>query len=75
MLLKFTNASAGLIGNPLFISSDHIASVFERPTDGGSLQTVIFGGPTGTSWEVEESLSEVVKIYGAAMVKSGCGCK
>ena len=61
-MLRFTNASGTYMGNPLYISKEWIVSIFEHPRDGGSLITVIFGGPAGTSWEVEESLSEVLKI-------------
>lgn len=63
MMLKFTNSSSGFEGTPVYISKDWIVSVFERPkVAGGSLTTFIFGGPTGLSWEVSESLNEVIKI-------------
>jgi hypothetical protein len=75
MLLKFTNAVAGLTGNPLYINSDSICSVYEKPTDGGSLRTIVWGGPNGTTWEVEESLSEAVKIVNMTYLKTGCNCK
>ena len=61
-MLRFTNASEPYKGNPLYINKEWITCVFEHPRDGGSLITVIFGGPTGTPWEVEESLGEVLKI-------------
>lgn len=63
MLLKFTNASGEYTGNPLYINKEWIVSVYEQPRDGGSLITVIFGGPSGLSWEVSESLEEVKKIF------------
>ena len=48
---------------PVYINKDWIVSVFERPkVDGGSLSTFIFGGPSGLSWEVCESLNEAIKI-------------
>jgi len=63
MMLKFTNSSEGFQGMPVYINKDWIVSVFERPkVDGGSLSTFIFGGPSGLSWEVCESLNEVIKI-------------
>ena len=63
MMLKFTNASEGFQGTPVYISKEWIVSVFERPkVDGGSLSTFIYGGPTGLSWEVSESLNEVINI-------------
>lgn len=62
-MLKFTNASSDVYrGMPLYISSDWIASAYEEPTNSGSLKTVIWGGPTGMIWFVEESLGEVIKI-------------
>jgi hypothetical protein len=74
MIVKFTNTAPGLEGNPLYINSDHIVSVFETPTDSGSLKTVVWGGPSVTGWTIEESLSEAVKLINAANSKS-CGCK
>jgi hypothetical protein len=61
-MIKFTNASQGRKGDPLYINSDWIITVFEAHVEGGSLITIIFGGPTGISWEVEESLSEAIKL-------------
>lgn len=62
-MLKFTNNSERYKGNPVYINSDCIISVFEEPTNGGSLATVIFGGfGPPERWYVEEGLSEVIKI-------------
>jgi hypothetical protein len=66
MMVKFTNAANEYKGNPLYINSEWIVSCFEESNNGGSLYTVIFGGPTGIPWYVEESLSEVVKITNGA---------
>lgn len=64
--IKLTNATDAFKGNPLYINKDWIITVFERQSDtGGSLITVIFGGPQGTTWEVEEGLGEVVKLLNA----------
>jgi hypothetical protein len=60
-MLKFTNASGEYRGNPLYINSEWIVSIFEQPTDGGSLATIIYGGPNAITWHVEESLNEAVK--------------
>lgn len=74
MLIKFTNTAEAFKGNSLYINVNQIISVFEVPkTEGGSLTTIIYGGPTGTTWEVEESLSQVVKMVNAA--NKMCGCK
>ena len=63
MLLKFTNIAEQHKGNILYINPDNIVAVYElAKTPGGSLTTIIYGGVgAGTSWEVEESLSEVIK--------------
>jgi len=62
-MLRFTNASNdNMMDMPLYINSNWIVSVYERPRDGGSLATTIFGGPNAMIWTVEESLSEVIKI-------------
>lgn len=62
-MLKFTNNSERYKGNPVYINSECIISIFEEPTDGGSLATVIFGGfGPPQKWTVEEGLSEVIKI-------------
>lgn len=66
-MLKFTNAAGQYAGNPLYINKDWIISVFEHPRDGGSLLTIIYGGPTGTTWEVEESLSQVINAIKGAL--------
>ena len=61
-MLKFTNASGDYRGMPLYINSEWIVSIYEQPTDGGSLMTAIYGGPTAIQWLVEESLSEAIRI-------------
>ena len=59
MLIKFTNANDALKGMPLYIETANIMSVFEQPTDSGSLVTCIYGLSRDT-WFVEEGLKEVV---------------
>ena len=62
-MIRFTNASDGRKGDPIYINSEWIVSVFEEHQEGGSLSTVVFGGPgNGTPWFVEESLSEAIKL-------------
>lgn len=61
-MLKFTNTNNLRAGDPIYINSEWIISVYENPREGGSLTTVIYGGTAGTEWFVEESLSEVIKI-------------
>ena len=66
MMLKFTNASGEYSGNPLYINSEWIVSIYEQPTDGGSLMTVVYGGPSSIVWTIEESLTEAVNIFNGA---------
>ena len=61
-MLKFTNADGRRNGDPLYINSEWIVSVYENHNQGGSLATIVFGGPGGTEWHVEEGLNEVIKI-------------
>ena len=62
MLVKFTNVAEQHKGNPLYINTVYIAAVYEvAKTPGGSLSTMIYGGSQGITWEVEESLNEVMK--------------
>ena len=61
MLIKLTNNSEQLKGMPVYLMSEHIISVYEVPTDGGSLMTAVYG-IRGDTWFVEEGLSEAVKI-------------
>ena len=63
MLVKLTNASEEHKGNKLYLHSNWIVSVFQvAKEEGGSLTTVVYGGPQGTSWNVEESPEEVQKL-------------
>jgi hypothetical protein len=65
-MIKFTNSSEGRKGDPIYINSEWIVTVFEEHQEGGSLATVVFGGPGGTPWFVEESLSEAIKLINGA---------
>ena len=50
-MIKLTNATEQHKGNPIYIHPDWIVAVFENATtDGGSLKTIVYGGPQGTSW-------------------------
>lgn len=65
-MIKFTNASEGRKGDPIYINSEWIITVFEEHQEGGSLATVVYGGPSGIPWFVEESLSEAIKLINGA---------
>lgn len=62
-MIKLTNATEALLDNPIYINQDWIVAVFEAPSmPGGSLKTIVYGGPTGITWEVSESPSDVYKM-------------
>ena len=63
MLIKLTNAAEEHKGNELFLHADWVVSVFRVAIqEGGSLSTIVFGGPTGTTWTVEESPEQIQKL-------------
>ena len=62
MMIKFTNATAEHLGNPIYININQISAVFPHNNpDGGGQSTIIYGGQTGVTWFVEEGVEEVVK--------------
>ena len=62
-MIKLTNATEQFKGNPIHINPEWIVAVFENAaTDGGSLKTIVYGGPQGTSWEVDESPAEIAAL-------------
>lgn len=62
-MIKLTNLAIEHNGNPLYINPDWIVAIFPFSTDdGGSLKTIVYGGPSGTSWEVEESPEEIKNL-------------
>lgn len=62
-MIKLTNAAEAHLGNTIHINADWIVAIFEAPSQpGGSLKTIVYGGPTGTSWEVEQSPADVAKL-------------
>lgn len=67
MLVKLTNSNEQLKGMPIYLMTDHILSVFETPTEGGSLVTSVYG-IRGDTWFVEEGLSEVVSIINGDII-------
>lgn len=68
MFIKLTNAAEGRKGDPILINVNHILSVYENSTDGGSLQTVVYGF-NGLSWTVEEGFSVVAQKMKEAAAK------
>lgn len=73
MMIKFTNAAAEHLGNPIYINTNQISAVFpQNNPNGGGQMTVIYGGQTGVTWFVDEGVEEVVKMIGNS---KSCGCK
>ena len=63
MLIKLTNSAEDHRGNNIYLNSEWIVAVFQSPSQaGGSLSTVIYGGPTGTSWTVDESPEQIQRL-------------
>lgn len=61
-MIKLTNNIAPWQGMVLYLNPAHIVSIFEEANEeGGSLKTKIYCVVGGT-WEVEESLNEVVRL-------------
>lgn len=60
-MLRFTNISRDdMLDMPIYINKDYIISVYEQPTNSGSLRTCVYG-IGNNNWYVEESLKEVLK--------------
>jgi hypothetical protein len=69
MFIKLTNTSNGHHGDPIYINVDHITAIYDHPRDGGSLVTYVhssIGSPV--TWEVEESVSQVMDLIEEARV-------
>jgi len=60
MLLKLTNATKGRIGEGLILNTELIASFFENTNEDGTKVTVAYG-MNGNSWEVSETINEIME--------------
>ena len=63
-LIKLTNATKGRIGESLILNTDMIMSFFENNQEDGEKVTVAFG-MNGNSWEVKETIDEIMALVGA----------
>jgi hypothetical protein len=63
-LIKLTNAAKGRIGEGLIINTDLIASIFEHTHEDGTKVRVAYG-MNGNSWEVSESMDEIMDMIKA----------
>lgn len=62
-LIRLTNATKGRIGEGLILNTDLIASFFEHSQEDGTKVTVAYG-MNGNSWEVSETIDEIMKMVG-----------
>ena len=61
--IKLTNQAQAFKDTPIHINVDHITAIYDQASEpGGSLRTIVYGGPTGIHWEVEESSFEILKM-------------
>jgi hypothetical protein len=63
-LIKLTNATKGRIGESLIINTEMIMSFFENTQEDGTKVSVAFG-MNGNSWEVKETIDEIMALIGA----------
>lgn len=63
MLLKLTNATKGRVGEGLILNTDMIMSFYEN-TNEDDKQIVIAYGMNGNSWEVSETIDEIMEMVG-----------
>jgi len=59
-----------LQGMPIYLMTEHIISVYETPTDSGSLVTCVYG-IRGDTWQVEQGLKEVINIINGRLIYVG----
>ena len=63
MLIKLTNAAEEHKGNNIYINPEWVVAVFQTSSQpGGSLNTIVYGGPQGTSWTVDESPEQIHRL-------------
>ena len=60
-LIKLTNATKGRIGEGLILNTEAMMSFFENTQEDGTKVTVAFG-MNGNSWEVKETIDEVMAM-------------
>ena len=71
MFIKLKNAAINYRDEDIWINTDHISAVYEHPkVDGGGLTTFVYSVIGNTiTWEVEESVSQVIKLIEDANAK------
>jgi hypothetical protein len=61
MLIKLTNAAEPFVGKDLLINSIQVLSVFEA--DIGDKRVTVIYGASKDSWQVQESLDDVLEAF------------
>ena len=70
MFIELTNAAEMHKGNKISINPAWITAVYDfAKQEGGSLTTIVYGGPQGTTWEVEESYKEVTRLINSNAIR------
>jgi hypothetical protein len=71
MFIKLRNNAIGHRDEDIWINTDHISAVYEHAkVEGGGLTTFIYSVIGNTiTWEVEESVSQVIKLIEDANAK------
>jgi hypothetical protein len=64
-LIRLTNATKGRIGEGLILNTEAMISFFENTQEDGTKVTVAFG-MNGNSWEVQESIDEIIRMTDGA---------
>jgi hypothetical protein len=71
MFIKLKNAAIDYRDEDIWINTDHISAVYEHAkVEGGGLTTFVYSVIGNTiTWEVEESVSQVIKLIEDANAK------
>ena len=71
MFIKLRNNAVNHRDEDIWINTDHISAVYEHAkVDGGGLTTFVYSVIGNTiTWEVEESVSQVIKLIEEANAK------
>ena len=71
MFIKLRNNAIGHRDEDIWINTDHISAVYEHAkVKGGGLTTFVYSVIGNTiTWEVEESVSQVIKLIEEANAK------
>jgi len=63
-LIKLTNATKGRIGEGLILNTEAMMSFFENTVD--DVKVTVAFGMNGNSWEVQETIDEIMEMINGA---------